>query len=581
MARTKSTARKSAIPTEGEEEAARLKEVALEEFAKRTAELPKANAQTMRAVLTMDDFCRRRRTWKLLGPEEFCERLERHSVPNVRIADGNNYNRRMEQRGLPAPAEDLFCTFFHSHWRSNMTAFGHAQVTSEGVREVLKSWFPALEALFAKAGPHLLAAGGAVMNAMRCASEERDTVKQNFLRFANGDLDLFLVGIKESEARAFLEKLFADTFDNEEKANLSRGPNVITVRVDTGNYRGPLVYQFILRLYDSPDLVLGGFDLPCCAVGYNPDLGLVMTELAAWSLSTGLLPVDTSRRSPSYEYRISKYAYRGIRFVFPSFRPPKADDDAWKGGLMFGKLKLTRQQSGEAQIRSSPQQGAVLWGDGTDETPSDYDSEEHPSVFAYSNIIKAASGSKDRLSAVLLVAGNLPALIDNPTVPGRIGLDKTFRSRANRNYWSANLPILEMYQNWFGQDAPEFVVAKMANDRARMDEVVERTVARIGKALDDAASEYNRPLVFITQDPGRQYTGSFNPIHEHAREWYPKEEELYRPTFVGMPSPELVWLVKQILAQYGFPKDLVRMILGSYCIPAIALFTLEEQGYLY
>jgi hypothetical protein len=44
-------------------------------------------------------------------------------------------------------------------------------------------------------------------------------------------------------------------------AIFSRNENAVTVNCT--NSRNP--YQFVLRLYERVDLVLGGFDIPCCA----------------------------------------------------------------------------------------------------------------------------------------------------------------------------------------------------------------------------------------------------------------------------------------------------------------------------
>ncbi len=63
-----------------------------------------------------------------------------------------------------------------------------------------------------------------------------------------------------------------------------RSQNVVTALVKEGRRRNLAQYQFILRLYDYPDQILGGFDLPCCSIGYSPTLG-ASAVLALSSLS--------------------------------------------------------------------------------------------------------------------------------------------------------------------------------------------------------------------------------------------------------------------------------------------------------
>ena len=43
---------------------------------------------------------------------------------------------------------------------------------------------------------------------------------------------------------------------------------------------------------------------------------------------------------------------------------------------------------------------------------------------------------------------------------------------------------------------------------------------------------------------------------------------------------EILWLLKVVFHKYGFPKDIVNLIIRSYCIPAIARHVLEEAGYI-
>lgn len=75
--------------------------------------------------------------------------------------------------------------------------------------------------------------------------------------------------------------------------------------------------QIILRLYKSPAEVLMGFDVDCVCVGYDGKKALCLPRTHR-ALASRCNEVDMSRRSPSYEIRLAKYARRGVSFI-PSF----------------------------------------------------------------------------------------------------------------------------------------------------------------------------------------------------------------------------------------------------------------------
>src|SRR6266516_4493985 len=82
--------------------------------------------------------------------------------------------------------------------------------------------------------------------------------------------------------------------------------------------------QIILRLYSSPSEILAGFDVDACAVGFNGS-HVYSAPRAFVSLVTQTVSVDMTRRSPSYEIRLAKYAQRGFEIFVPDLR--RADID--------------------------------------------------------------------------------------------------------------------------------------------------------------------------------------------------------------------------------------------------------------
>ncbi len=221
------------------------------------------------AVLTADAQCRKQRRWRLLTFEEMKPLFQR--VPPI-------------GRDVRYVAPDA------------SAVLGPVVESAEAVREALVRQFPLLPAIFALWGDNLLAAGGSVANAMRG------------VKLAT-DVDLFVFGLSEEAA---LERLRRMETAIPPGCSFSRTNNALQF-VHNGTE-----YQIVMRLYVSPDHILGGFDLPCAAVGYAPSLGVVATPLGAWSFAAGVVILDSSRRSPSMAFRCVKYLRRGFAWCFPA-----------------------------------------------------------------------------------------------------------------------------------------------------------------------------------------------------------------------------------------------------------------------
>lgn len=69
--------------------------------------------------------------------------------------------------------------------------------------------------------------------------------------------------------------------------------------------------QIVLRLYKSPAQILTGFDVPCSCFAYDGQRVLANPRALA-ACMTQCNDIDLSRRSPSYESRLSKYSHRGF-----------------------------------------------------------------------------------------------------------------------------------------------------------------------------------------------------------------------------------------------------------------------------
>lgn len=82
--------------------------------------------------------------------------------------------------------------------------------------------------------------------------------------------------------------------------------------------------QVILRLYKSISEILHGFDVDSCGFGWDGK-NIWATQRAIHSITKRFNVVNFERLSPSYEYRLVKYAARGIPIYVPNFSKQRVD----------------------------------------------------------------------------------------------------------------------------------------------------------------------------------------------------------------------------------------------------------------
>jgi ankyrin repeat protein len=82
--------------------------------------------------------------------------------------------------------------------------------------------------------------------------------------------------------------------------------------------------QIVLRLYSSISEIITGFDVDCSTFAYDGNQ-VWASPRALQSLITQINTIDLTRRSPSYENRLFKYAKRGFEIYWPQLERTKID----------------------------------------------------------------------------------------------------------------------------------------------------------------------------------------------------------------------------------------------------------------
>lgn len=126
-------------------------------------------------------------------------------------------------------------------------------------------------------------------------------------------MDLFIYGLNQEQAIEKIREIEASVRD----AILSETTVVRTKNAITIVSEYPVRHvQIVLRLYKSVSEILTGFDVDCACVAYDGNqVWAAPRALAAFA--TQMNTIDLTRRSPSYENRLSKYAHRGFEVYWP------------------------------------------------------------------------------------------------------------------------------------------------------------------------------------------------------------------------------------------------------------------------
>lgn len=211
--------------------------------------------------------------------------------------------QQRHKEGSPSMVQTL------DEFRKNWTIF------TEGSLSQLLDW------------SNVVAAGGAVQACLAPLPEKakvsKRAIRKHYHSYAYpaSDVDLFLYGLTPAQAEVKINAIYEAVRDSIPwDVTCVRTKHTISIHSQYP-YRA---VQIVLRLYQSPAEVLAGFDVdaPCCVydgerVWANPR--------AIVAMMCQCNTIDITRRSPSYEVRLAKYAIRGFEISVPQLRREDID----------------------------------------------------------------------------------------------------------------------------------------------------------------------------------------------------------------------------------------------------------------
>ncbi|KAK4205349.1 hypothetical protein QBC40DRAFT_51092 [Triangularia verruculosa] len=174
---------------------------------------------------------------------------------------------------------------------------------------------------------NVVAAGSSVVNCLLPVPAEYSRNKRTLREFYHekfspaSDVDLFLYGLTEEQAIEKIKDIEARVRDSLlTETTTVRTKNAITI---CSQYPTRHI-QIVLRIYNSVSEILTGFDIDCSGAAYDGSQ-VYCTPRALQSYLTQINHIDLTRRSPSYENRLSKYSHRGFEVYWPDLDRSRID----------------------------------------------------------------------------------------------------------------------------------------------------------------------------------------------------------------------------------------------------------------
>ncbi|XPS71768.1 hypothetical protein M3J07_003939 [Ascochyta lentis] len=166
---------------------------------------------------------------------------------------------------------------------------------------------------------NVVVAGSAVVTSLLPVPAEHNTSKRALREYYHqklapaSDVDLFLYDLTEEQAVEKIKQIEQRIRDSIlTETTTIRTKNAITI---ASQYPTRHV-QIVLRIYRSISEILTGFDVDCSCAAYDGKQ-VYASPRAVAAYMTQINTIDLTRRSPSYENRLSKYSHRGFEVYWP------------------------------------------------------------------------------------------------------------------------------------------------------------------------------------------------------------------------------------------------------------------------
>lgn len=488
----------------------------LEYLTKRQAAAPESRKQVFELAKKMENedrewFSRAREGWEVLDRQDLCAHPHRSLIPLYAGEGGEAVPAHVGVEPALALDADRSARVFPLNKTSRDELTGTLSVvpTLGEFKTTFLDVFCEGQLRYLDWNNVFAAGGGVLACAQPCPKEHDDslTAKRNYFHnvaYSSSDVDLFLYGLNEAEAKRKLEDIYQAVSEScPHTVVCFRSAHAVTL-VSQFPFRH---IQIVLRLYSSPYEILAGFDVDACTVGF--DGKQVYADVRAHhALVTRKNTIDVSRRSPSYEMRLAKYGVRGFEVEVADLDRASVDPGIYERPwnsldglaklLVLERLRTPEQRSRFFEMQKLNRSGADVGMAHHSHRHVVYDS------VTQERIEEKLGGTAEvsNYSTVFLAWG-----------PGE-SCEKTMRLMATKDFklngsWFAKDRAYRLHPCFFG--TMEEVLLDCSPDDPPFPA---RTEGEDAKLREHRDTYVRGKLTFISDDPGRQRIGSFHPLSE-------------------------------------------------------------------
>ncbi|CAK7220563.1 hypothetical protein SBRCBS47491_004231 [Sporothrix bragantina] len=234
---------------------------------------------------------------------------------------------QIRARDLDTESDEVKAKYIMSLPKENRRPSGAPAVVSS-IQEFQGNFSVFSESSLADIGwDNVVAAGSSVVNCLLPVPDEYNKSRRSLREYYHekfcpaSDVDLFLYGLTEEQAVEKIKQIEASIRDS----ILAETTTVRTKHAITICSEYPTRHvQIVLRIYKSVSEILAGFDIDSSGAAYDGKQ-VYCTPRALQSYMTQVNHIDLTRRSPSYENRLSKYSHRNFEVFWNELDRSRVD----------------------------------------------------------------------------------------------------------------------------------------------------------------------------------------------------------------------------------------------------------------
>lgn len=368
---------------------------------------------------------------------------------------------------------------------------------------------------------NMLIAGGSV----------GETIKKNTDRYGSKcDVDFFIYGLSLEEANVRVKKWIDDliscakayvlsqkdektskkiNYDYELKCEMIRNNNTLLINILNKSI------QLIFRLYKSKSEVLHGFDLGSSAVGFDGDQ-VYLTSLGKFCYEHSCNIIDTSRRSTTYEYRLEKYFNRGFNIVLPSLNIAQLRKEYFQFRLNEACI-LPHFIFSYSDIVGNKIVVDNFYNKYSE--TSDYKLEDINEYNSFQMNLYNIVNDVDYFYYTSSSIDDIEILSKPPRLSKGSIISFYEILRKELNHSKIDVGKIKRYlpcesASIIAKNMIENTIPNYLND------LIDKQLKIVLNKLEHLQSKDHTQIRWITENPGTQLCGSFNPIFEDEKNWY-------------------------------------------------------------